>query len=310
MTERPDPTPPDPTPLTLRLGYRRPYAVGPVLRFLAAHQVPGVDHHDAARHAHTRLVPGEHGPTRVTVRFRADRPGEGDGHVVVELLPADDDDVPSVVSRVRRWLDLDTDPALVGDVLGRDPRLAPLVAARPGLRVPGSVDGVETAMFAVLGQQVSLRAARTFAGRLVAAFGTAGPATPGVALPLAHLGDLAPVVEAGAEGIQRAVGVTSARARTLHALACAVVDGLRLDAEADRAATRSRLLALPGIGPWTADYVALRCLGDPDAYPAGDLVLRRALGVGTARAAEASAERWRPWRGYALLHLWTEQVFA
>lgn len=285
--------------VVLRLRHRAPYAVEPLRRFLAGHAVPGLERHDAATGEHVRTVPAPHGAAVVSVL-----PGAAPDHVVARLRLADLADLAPVVARLRRWLDLDADPVQVGDVLGRDARLAPLLASRPGLRVPGAVDGTETALLAVIGQQVSLGAARTFAGRLVAAFG--GDAPDG----LRTFPDAGALAAAGPDVLRSAVGLTSARARTLHALASAAAGGLALDPGADRHETRARLLALPGIGPWTSEYVALRALGDPDAYPAEDLVLRRALGVRTAREAVALAQPWRPWRGYALLHLWTERVFA
>jgi len=288
-----------------RLPLPGPYAVAPLLRFLAAHAVTGVELHDAQRREHTRVVPAPNGPALVTVRFGAQ---EGED-LLLRLELAEPTDRDHVLDRVRGWLDLGTDAGPVEQVLGGDPLLAPLVAARPGLRVPGSVDSVETALFAVLGQQVSLAAARTFAGRLLAVFGTVGPGG------LLWLPDPSVLAAAGAQALQQVTGVTHARARTLHVVAAAAADGLSLDRSPtddpeERAATRRALLALPGIGPWTADYVALRCLGDPDAYLAGDLVLRRELGVRTPREAELRAQRWRPFRGYALLHLWTAAVFA
>lgn len=285
--------------VVLRLRHRAPMATVPLRRFLAAHAVPGLDRHDAATGEHTRTVPGPHGPAVVTVAL-----GSAPGHVTARLQLADLADVTPVVGRVRRWLDLDADPGLVDEALGADPLLAPLVGARPGLRVPGAVDGVETALLSVLGQQVSLAAARTFAGRLVATYGM--PAPNGLsAFPLPEV-----LAAAGPDALRAATGVTGARARTTHALSCAAAGGLALDPGADRDAARRTLLSLPGIGPWTADYVALRALGDPDAFPSDDLVLKRALGVATGRQAAARAQGWRPWRGYALLHLWTKEVFA
>lgn len=293
----------------LRLPRHAPVATAPLLRFLAAHAVPGVEHHDPSTGEHTRLVPTPQGPALVALRLPADdaevvevRVTAPVGTEVTDALRA------GVLDRVRGWLDLDVDPAQVDASLARDPLLAPLVAARPGLRVPGSVDGLETALFAVLGQQVSLGAARTFASRLLAAFGTVAEVSGD--LRLASLPGPGVLVEAGPVRLQQATGVTSARSRALHAVASAAADGLYLGRDADRGATRAALLALPGIGPWTADYVALRCLGDPDAWLPGDLVLRRALGVATAREAQARAVEWRPWRGYALLHLWTAAVFV
>ena len=192
-----------------------------------------------------------------------------------------------------------TDPFLAGFEL-----LEPLVRRHPGLRVPGSTDGFETAVLTVLGQQVSLAAARTFGARLVAAFGGPGPAGFST-FPAPESLARVPAAE-----IQAAARITHARARTVSALARAAADGLALHPGADRAAARRGLLALPGIGPWTADYLAVRVLGDRDAYPADDLVLKRALGVRTGREAAQLSQPWRPWRSYALFHLWTAAAYA
>jgi AraC family transcriptional regulator of adaptative response / DNA-3-methyladenine glycosylase II len=206
--------------------------------------------------------------------------------------------VGGVVSRCRRLLDLDADACAIGAVLGADELLAPLVAARPGLRVPGAYDGFELAVRAVLGQQVSVPAARTLAGRLAERFGTRLEGTDGS--PSLLFPGPADLAEADLSG----VGLTTARQATLRALAAAVAAGsLALDHGADPAETAARLGELPGIGPWTISYVQMRAVGDPDAFPAADLGLRRALGAlgGTA----ARADRWRPWRAYAAVHLWT-----
>lgn len=285
---------------TLLLGHRAPLAVAALYRFLAAHAVPGL-HRVEADGSHTRPVPTARGWAVVTVTL-----GSREDAVVVQVrgdAHGGAQDLATVAAHVRRWLDLDAFPDAIDSALVADPALAALVAARPGLRLPGSVDGAETALLTVLGQQVSLRAAATFAGRLVAAFGAE------VGYGLRTFPVPATLVAAGSGDIRAATGVTGARARSLHALAAALADGLVLGPGADPATARDELLALPGIGPWTAEYVALRALGDPDAYPAGDLVLRRALGVGSAAEATARAHRWRPWRGYAAQHLWTRAAY-
>ncbi|WP_380160171.1 AlkA N-terminal domain-containing protein [Kineococcus sp. R86509] len=274
-------------------------AADPLRRFLRAHVVPGAERHLDG--VHERVVPTRRGPVEIRIDLGTSP------RCTTVVLDAPGDVVDEVTPLVRRWLDLDADHVSVEAWLGADPLLAPLVAARPGLRFPRAVVGAETAVLTVLGQQVSLAAACTFAGRLVAAYGT--PVDTLVAFP----GPQA-LAAAGAEGIQAVTGITGARARTLHALATAIADGLDLEAAAldpvRAAAAHAELLALPGIGPWTADYVALRVFGDSDAFLSGDLVLRRALGGMSAKAAVARAEPWRPWRGYALLHLWTAEVFA
>lgn len=285
-------------PLAIRLAYRPPFAAAPLARALRAHAVPGLEVVEAEGR-HTRVILARGGPGLVTVDLRAAAP-----EVTATLRLADPRDLPGVTAAIRRWLDLDADPASIAAALGGDPVLAPLLAARPGLRVLGSTDGFETAVLAVLGQQVSLAAARTFAGRLVAAFGC--PAMEG----LAAFPTAAVLAAAGPERLRAAAGVTGARARTVHALATATGDGLVLSPGADPLAVRERLLSLPGVGPWTADIVALRALGDRDAFTSGDLVLRRALGAVSARAAAERGEAWRPYRAYALTHLWTREVFS
>ncbi len=218
---------------------------------------------------------------------------------------ADLRDTAAAVERVRRLLDADCDPVAVSDAFVGDPVLGPLRRRHPGLRVPGHVDGHELAVRAVIGQQVSVAAARTVGGRLVATHGRRVEA--GVA-GLTHLfpdAETLAVVDPGDLPMPRA------RGRALVALATALADGtLALDRGADRDDVRETLLALPGIGPWTADYVAMRGLGDPDVFLPTDLGTRAVLarlGQDPAEAA-AIADRWRPWRSYALLHLWHQIV--
>jgi AraC family transcriptional regulator of adaptative response / DNA-3-methyladenine glycosylase II len=277
------------------LAARPPYDGDGVLRWLAARLVPGVEELADGAYRRTLRLPG--GPGIVTLRPTGD-------HVRVTLRLADPADRPTAVAGCRALLDLDADPAAHNAVLAGDPVLAERVRANPGLRAPGTVDPVETAVRAVLGQQVSLAAARTLAGRLVAACGTP------LAAPDGALTHAFPAPEAiAADGVVEALGMPRSRQRTLRELCARLADGsLALDVRADRADTRRRLLAIPGIGPWTADYIGLRALGDPDAFPAGDLGLQRgarALGLPSdARGLEARAERWRPWRRYAAHHLW------
>ncbi len=209
------------------------------------------------------------------------------------------------MDRLRRLLDLDADSAAIDAHLARDPLLAPRIAARPGLRVPGAWDPFELAVRAVLGQQVSVAAARTLAARLAARHGA----------PLAGGGPglerLFPAPRALAEGDLGGLGLTGARVAALQGLARAVIEEPALLAPAsDLEATVTRLSALPGIGRWTAQYVAMRALREPDAFPEGDLGLLRALETGGVRgspaALRARSEAWRPWRAYAALHLWMD----
>jgi AraC family transcriptional regulator, regulatory protein of adaptative response / DNA-3-methyladenine glycosylase II len=287
--------PATPGRLVLRLPLRPPYDGAGVLRWLAARVVPGVEEVAGGAYRRTLRLPGGAGMVAL----------EPDGdHVRATLRLQTIGDLAAAVHRCRRLLDLDADPRSYTTVLGADAALAGRVAANPGLRAPGAVDPDESAARAVLGQQVSLAAARTLAGRLVAASGTPlddpdGALTHVFPTPAAIAGD----------GVLADVGLPRARQRTLRELCARLAGGeLVLGGGADRADVRRRLVAIPGIGPWTADYVGLRALGDPDAFPAGDLGLRRTartLGLPTDPAGlEARAERWRPWRRYAAHYLW------
>src|SRR5690606_37677161 len=208
-----------------------------------------------------------------------------------------------VVQRVRRMFDLDADPATIGAALSKSPRLRPLLRKRPGLRLPSGWDGFEIAVRAILGQQVSVAAARTLATRIAHRFGTVleAPPAPG----LTHL---FPGPEVLADADLAGIGLTRARADTVRTVARALLDG-DVDFRPERTLDDfvERWTALPGIGPWTAHYVAMRALGHPDAIPADDLVLRREPANGTvptARGLTAMAEAWRPWRAHAVIHLW------
>ena len=207
---------------------------------------------------------------------------------------------------VRRWLALDADTATADALLGCDPQLAQLVAERPGLRVPGVVDGAEFAFFTVLGQQISLAAARTVQERFITSHGR--PA-PGLGEQWRLPPEPAAVAEVGENGLRESLRLTRSKAATLHALAIELAGGLRVDPWTDRGETRSRLLGIRGIGAWTTEFIAMRGLGDPDACPSGDLVLQRALGLATSREVLARAEAWRPWRSRAVMHLWTKESY-
>ncbi len=291
--------------LETRLAYRPPLDGPGLLAFLAKRAIPGVE------------VVGE-GSYRRTFRFGADGgtvelvPVADRPEVVLRVHPADGSAGPfrslaRLVVRARRLLDLDADPGAVADVLAADPALGPLVAARPGLRVPGAFDGFELAVRAVLGQQVSVAAARTLAGRLVTLAGTPLPGAAGATGGETAL--LFPTAAEVAEADLTLLGMPDSRRRTLRGLAEAVARGfVDLDGSADIDDTCARLLSLPGIGPWTVAYVRLRALRDPDSFLVGDLALRKAaVAIGLPEPwpeLVARAEAWRPWRGYASFHLW------
>ncbi|WP_315987203.1 DNA-3-methyladenine glycosylase 2 family protein [Actinomadura sp. HBU206391] len=300
-----------PATLELRLAVRRPYDSGSLLAYLAARAIPGVEKVTADRYVRTIATATGAAPAG------ASDAGSGTETEVgtIELIPRDDHvllragapsprGVASLVARCRRMFDLDADPWAVDDALAADPLLAPLVSARPGLRVPGAFDGFELAVRAVLGQQVSVAGASTLTGRVVARCGTSR--TPGSAGTGPSY--LFPTAARLADADLSRLGLTGGRQRTLRALAAAVAaEEIDLNGGAEPGETADRLMALPGIGPWTVSYIAMRALGDPDAFPATDLGLRRAFdALGASEPALAQrAERWRPWRAYAAMHLWT-----
>jgi AraC family transcriptional regulator of adaptative response / DNA-3-methyladenine glycosylase II len=293
--------------VSLRLSYRAPLHVEALFGFLGARTISGVDSYADGRYTRSLRLP--HGPATVTLWPAGTDPadagarrGDGAGFIEAELRLSDMRDLTPAVARCRRLLDLDADPAAVDAVLAADPALAAVVAAEPGVRLPRSVDGFEMAVRAVVGQQISVAGARTVLARLLPPDDRDPADGPG--LPTA----LFPTPEQLLALPDEAFSMPASRRRTLRAVAEAVRDGLRLDAGSDRAATRQALLELPGVGPWTADYIALRALGDPDVLLTTDLGTRRgaqALGLpddpdGLAR----HAERWRPWRSYAQIRLW------
>ena len=214
----------------------------------------------------------------------------------VEIAPELGRVIPAVLTRVRRLFDLGAEPQRIAQRLGK------LAALCPGLRLPGAFDGYEVAIRAVLGQQISVKAATTIAGRFAAAFGEP------VDMPFAQLRLLMPTAQRVAKASPAAlakIGVTSARARTLLGVSRAMAQNPNLlDPGADVEQAMARLKALPGIGEWTAQYLAMRALAWPDAFPATDLGIRKALGIDDERKILAHAEIWRPWRGYAAMHLW------
>lgn len=280
--------------IALRLPYRDPLAVEELFGFLGLRAVPGVEELDGETYRRSLRLPHGAGVVALTPR---------DGHVEARFWLDDLRDLATAAQRCRALLDLDADPRTVDDALAVDPMLGPLVRACPGRRVPGHVDGAELAVRAVIGQQVSVAAARTVAGTLAQRFGTA------LERPVHGITQLFPAPAALRSLTPDQAPMPAARAQTIAILAAALADGdVALDAGADPHATRDALLALPGIGPWTADYIAMRVLRDPDAFLPTDLGVRRALEAlghdGDPRAVARLAERWSPYRAYATLQLW------
>lgn len=281
--------------LRLMLAYRPPYDWESLVRFLAARAIPGVECVIDGVY-HRTVAVGEHrGWLRVA-------PVAGRHLLSVELATALAPALPTILARLRSLFDLDARPDVISGHLALDPLLAPSVERHPGLRVPGAFDGFELAMRAILGQQVSVRGASTLAGRFAERFGSA------IETPLPCLNRLTPTAEsiASARGdTLRSLGLPGARAECLRSLARVVARGeLDLDTCVDATAVVAQLQELPGIGPWTAEYIAMRALRWPDAFPAGDLGLLKAARLKSPRALDEAAERWRPWRAYAAIHLW------
>ncbi len=290
------------TRMTLRLAVRTPFAGRRLLDFLAFHLVPGVEVAGPGWYARTLDLP--HGPGTVRIELDDAATTSGTGFVHAEFVLHDLRDTAAAVERVRRLLDADCDPVAIDDQLGADPVLRELVRETPGLRVPGQVDGDETAVRTVIGQQVSVTGARTVGGRIVAEHGRP------VDSPVPGLTHLFPDAATLAAVDPESLPMPRARGRALVGLAAALAQGtVVLDRGPARDDVRRALLALPGIGPWTADYVAMRALGHPDVFLPTDLAVRRVLAA-MAGSADTDTdtvpdpERWRPWRSYALMHLW------
>lgn len=282
---------------TLQLSYRSPYDWTGMLAFLKARELKGVEWVSDSSYARTVHLAGHKGWIRVTQ-------AKSKNALLLEFTHSLSPVLPALLSRLRNLFDLDARPDLICKQLRKDERLAHLVKANPGMRVPGAFNGFEIGLRAILGQQVTVKGATTVAGRLASAFGE------NMVTPYLELNRLTPapsrIAKASVDDIAK-LGVLSARCKSLIALARAHVSG---DVSLDNGAHHSPddtielLAALPGIGQWTAHYIAMRALRWPDAFPKEDVVLRNSLGRVTARRAEEMADAWRPWRSYAVLHLW------
>jgi AraC family transcriptional regulator of adaptative response / DNA-3-methyladenine glycosylase II len=284
--------------LTLRLGYRPPYDFGWMLAFLRGRSLPGVEVVD--EDSYTRVFGQADAPGWLRVSAWPD----GQHALKLELHCPQPTDLLQVVTRLRRMFDLDAEPQAIATTLGARGVLKPMLRKRPGTRLPGGWDGFEIAVRAVLGQQVSVAAARTLASRIVQRYGEplAAPLLPG-------LERLFPTPVQLVDADLREIGVINARANTIRGIAAALLEG-RIDFRVERPLDDfvQRWVTLPGIGEWTAHYIAMRAMSHPDAFPAADLILRRVTADGGAelgtRALTELAEAWRPWRAYAVMHLW------
>lgn len=285
--------------LTLQLVYRPPFDWSGMLRFLGARMLKGVEWVDEDTYCRTAQL-GRHSGW-IQIRHVPEKRA-----LLIELTHSLTPVLPALLGRLRHVFDLGARPDIIAAQLIHDGLLAEAVAKNPGLRVPGAFDGFELAVRAILGQQITVKAATTLAGRFTEAFGES------IDTPHPNLTRLAPMPEriAAAEvGELAALGIMQPRARSIVALAQEIASGrLRLEAGAQPDLTIKQLVALPGIGTWTAEYIAMRALRWPDAFPKEDVALRKNLGGVTATRAEELSQAWRPWRSYATLHLWQQQA--
>jgi len=293
--------------ISLCLSYVPPYDFAALLGFLAARAIPGVELVSADSYARSITIGDECGTLQV-------RPSAS-GHARLDLTVSFSrlSALPAILGRVRRVFDLGADPIAIAEQLRQDPTLAPLIDAHPGLRVPGAWDGFELAVRAVLGQQITVAAATKLCGTLVSLFGA--PLAPGVSV-VPGLTHLFPTPARLAEADLSILPMPRARSAALCSLARAVVhDPSTLAPQASLDEAVRKLRALPGIGEWTAQYIAMRALREPDAFPAADVALQRALAAAdgtrpTTRQLLAQSARWSPWRAYAALHLWASLTTA
>ena len=292
--------------IRLRLGYRPPFDFPRILAYLASRAIPGVERVDAKSYARSFSLGGAKGIVTVT--------HAASGHALearITVLEAGPRALPirAIAARLRRLFDLDAEPGAIATALSRDPLIGPRLKRAAGLRVPGAFDGFELAVRAVLGQQISVKGATTIAGRIVTAFGEEIPGGED------GIGRIFPAAKVLARADLSGLGLTGGRMATLKALGAAVASGkLDFTPRETLEAKIAELTALPGIGDWTAHYISLRALGEPDAFPASDLGLRKAAGLHKAEGGgtpvstaelETMSQGWRPWRGYAALALWT-----
>ncbi|MBV9303253.1 MAG: DNA-3-methyladenine glycosylase 2 family protein [Acidobacteriaceae bacterium] len=274
-----------------RLPFRPPYAWNGMLAFLAARATPGVEVVEQGCYRRSISFKGGNGYFEAVV-------DEKNHSLAVRVQFGDPSALFFIIERIRAMFDLNADWARIAPYLRSDPVLKRRVDAAPGLRVPGCWDGFELAIRAVLGQQITVKGATALAGRLVKSFGTPLRVDSG----LTHL---FPAPSVLADANITSIGLTKTRAETIRILAQSVCDGeISFERIVDTAAFLERLREIPGIGKWTAQYIAMRALGETDAFPAGDLGLLRAVDVQNSRELEAHAEAWRPWRAYATMYLW------
>jgi len=287
--------------LQLRLPYREPFDWQLLLSFLARRAIPGVEHVDATGYRRTVIVGDRTG------LLRLERASGSQPCLLLTVPVGLSPELVTIVERARRMFDLGADPNEIDAHLASDPLLGPRILARPGLRVPGAWDPFETAVRAIVGQQVTVTAATSLMGKIAAAFGE----------PIDDAGDglnrLFPSAAVLSGASIAELGVPRVRAAAITALAGRIVDGsIALDGSLGHREVVAELTAVPGIGPWTAEYIAMRALAEPDAFPPGDVGVLRALADGQQRPTASQVERrtqtWRPWRAYGVMYLWTSDA--
>ncbi len=274
------------------LRFRPPYHWQGMLSFLALRATPGIEVVDAGSYRRSLCLNGHPGYFEVSL-------DEAHDALAVRVQTSDPRSLYTIIERIRKMFDLSADWAAIAEGLGSDPELAARIHSQPGIRVPGSWDGFELTVRAILGQQISVKGASTLAGRLAKSFGQPYSGAPG----LTHI---FPTPEVLADAKLTGLGLTDKRAETIRALARAVCEGrISYERVFDTEALLARLVEISGIGKWTAQYVAMRSLGESDAFPSGDLGLLHALGLRSSAELEKRAESWKPWRAYATMYLWT-----
>jgi AraC family transcriptional regulator of adaptative response / DNA-3-methyladenine glycosylase II len=289
-------------PLAVHTGSRiltvpvtRPFCAPALLAYLRVRVIAGIESVEGLCYRRTLRLKGAEGVLSVDLG-QANRKGT----VAVHYSPSLESTTEDVLKAVNRLVDAAAPAEEIAMIMGRDPIIGPLASRHPGVRIPGTVDPFELAVRAILGQQISVAAATTLAGKVANAWGTSLPATEG------DLSRIFPDASRLADAPLETVGLSRAKAVAIRHLAAAVAEQ-RIDLtpmKAGEPAPLETLLGVPGIGPWTASYIGLRALGDPDAIPIGDLGLRQASGCETSREFAELSEFWRPWRGYAAVHLW------
>lgn len=288
-------SPDTPLEIDIKLPFKRPFLWAPLKRAILLHNVAEHEHYDEQSQTLQRLIKTTHGYSKITLHL-----AEPKNTIDMNLEVPNIADVDQIVSIVKRVLDLDSNPQIVIDTFRDDPLIGPLVARQPGLRISGMFEPFELLINTIIGQQVSMAAARTFSTRLIREYGTKVDGL--YVYPSAEV-----LLAADPYEMYKRTKLNHKKVATIQAVCQVLADGLDLSSVTERESTKKALLAVKGIGPWTVEYLALRGYGDPDAFPGDDLIIKRIMGAKTAKQAEVMAEKWRPLRGYATMHMWMKE---